>query len=180
MKKITIFTIFTLLFYLSNAQIWEDFNDGSLTNWGGDVDSFTVNSSFQLQLNANGAGQAYLSIPLVLPNLNEEWEWKFWIRENFAPSNNNYARFYLLSDRNNLLDTALHGYYLRFGENLSNDAVRLFRQQGSVHTLLCSATEGAIANSFDIWVRVTRSVSGEWVIYCRQRQFYIKRRNPLY
>ena len=166
MKKILLFTIFTLLFYLSNAQIWEDFNDGNFTNWGGDVDSFTVNSSFQLQLNANGAGQAYLSIPLVLTNLNEEREWKFWIRENFAPSNNNYARFYLLSDRNNLLDTALHGYYLRFGENLSNDAVRLFRQQGSVHTLLCSATEGAIANSFDIWVRVTRSVSGEWVIYC--------------
>ena len=162
-----LFIVFMLSFSFSNAQVWEDFNDTNLTNWVGDVDSFTVNSSSQLQLNAAAAGQVYLSTALHLPNLNsEEREWKFWIRENFAPSNNNYARFYLTADRSNLLDTALNGYYLNFGENLANDAVRLYCQQGGVHTLLCSATDGAIASSFDIWVRVTRSVSGEWVLYC--------------
>jgi len=166
MKKIILFISFTSLFLVSKAQVWEDFSSTNLTKWLGDVDSFTVNSSFQLQLNATAAGQVYLSTPLYLPNLAEEREWKFWIRETFSPSDNNRARFYLLSDRSNLLDTALHGYYLRFGENLSTDAVRLFRQQGNTHTLLCSATEGNIANSFAIYVKVTRSVSGEWVIYC--------------
>ena len=166
MQKNFIFIILLFIFSFSKAQVWEDFSDGNLTNWVGNVDSFIVNSSSQLQLNASAAGQAYLSTPLYLPNLNEDREWKFWIRENFAPSDNNRARFYLMADRSNLLDTALRGYYLRFGENLSADAVRLYRQQGRTHTLLCSGKDSAIASNFAIWVKVTRSVSGEWVLYC--------------
>ena len=167
MRKNSLFLLFIFLFSFSNAQIWENFNNGNLSNWFGNVDSFTVNSSFQLQLNANGAGQSYVSTPLQLTNLNEDREWKFWIRENFAPSNNNYARFYLLSNNSNLLDTNnLQGYYLRFGEGGSLDAVRLFRLQGGVSTLLCSALQGAIANNFAIRIRVKRTAGGEWILYC--------------
>ncbi|MDR1180610.1 MAG: lamin tail domain-containing protein, partial [Bacteroidales bacterium] len=169
MKRTILFIIYFSIFFLSKAQVWDDFNDGDLINnpaWSGNVDSFTVNLQSQLQLNASGAGQAYLSTTLYLSNVNEDMEWSFWIRENFSPSDNNYAKVYLTSDRNNLLDTGVQGYYLRFGESSNNDAVRLYRQQGGVHTLLCSATGGAIAGSFDIWVKVTRSALGEWVLYC--------------
>ena len=165
MKK-RIFILYFLPFCLF-GQVWDDFQDGTLKDfWIGDRDSFMVNSNYQLQLDAAVAGQAYLSTALQLSNLDEDREWSFWIRENFAPSANNRARFYLLSDRSNLLDTAARGYYLQFGESGSNTAVRLYRQQGRTHTLLCSATEGAINAAFDIRVKVIRFAEGEWVLYC--------------
>jgi len=168
MKHRTIY-FFAFIFFCSSvhAQIFDDFSDGDITQnptWLGDVDSFMVNTSSQLQLNATVVGRAYLSTPIQL--LSDDMEWRFWIRENFAPSDNNQVRFYLMADRQNLQDTALCGYYLRLGENLSNDAVRLFRQQGNTHTLLCSATDGAIASSFNICVKVNRTVAGEWILYC--------------
>ena len=168
MKYRKIYFFACMLFCASvQAQIFDDFSDGDITNnptWAGDVDSFTVNASSQLQLNATVAGKVYLSTPIQMSS--NDMEWRFWIRENFAPSDNNLARFYLMSDRQNLSDTGLYGYYLRFGENLSNDAVRLFRQQGNTHTLLCSATDGAISSSFNICVKVIRTIDGEWVLYC--------------
>jgi hypothetical protein len=167
MKQLLILITFLGFLFTLQAQIFDDFSDGDLTNnpvWLGDVDSFMVNSSFQLQLNTSVAGKSYLAAPLQFSG--NDMEWRFWIRENFAPSDNNLAKFYLMADRQNLLDTGVCGYYLRFGENLSNDAVRLFRQKGNTHTLLCSATEGAIASSFNICVKVIRTVDGEWILYC--------------
>ena len=169
MRKNVLFCVLISVFLLSEAQILEDFTNGSLANWNGNVDSFRINPSFQLQLNANGAGESYLSTALSFTEMNEDREWSFWIRESFAPSNNNYARFYLMSNRSNLLDTGVHGYYLRFGEAGSTDAVRLYCQQGGVHTLLCSATAGAIAASFDIRVKVIRSADGEWTLFCSDK-----------
>ncbi len=172
MKRIILLATFSSLFLVPKAQVWDDFNDGDLIEnpaWFGDRDSFMVNSSSQLQLNALGAGRAHLSTGLSLSNITEDMEWRFWIRESFSPSNNNYARFYLMSDRSNLLDTGLQGYYLKFGESLSNDAVRLYCQQGNTHTLLCSATEGAIAGNFDIHVKVIRSATGKWTLYCSDK-----------
>jgi len=166
-RDIFILFLFSLLFCIIpcfvHGQVWDDFNDGTLkTFWLGDRDSFMVNSNFQLQLNATVAGRAYLSAPMQL--LSEDMVWSFRIRENFAPSDNNLTRFYLMSDSTVLTDTALNGYYLRFGENLGNDAVRMFLQQGSKHTLICSATEGAIAAAFDIKIKITRTTDGIWTL----------------
>ena len=147
------------------GQVWDNFNDGTIKSfWLGDRDSFIVNSIYQLQLNATVAGKVYLSAPMSLPS--EETVWSFRIRENFAPSANNLGYFYLMSDKAVLTDSLINGYYLRFGENLSNDAVRLFRQQGRIatSTLICSSTEGAIAAAFDIKVKVTRSPAGHWTL----------------
>ena len=144
------------------GQVWDDFSDGTLKSfWQGDRDSFMVNSNFQLQLNAVVAGKVYLSAPMNL--LSEDMQWTFRIRENFAPSDNNLTRFYLMADQPVLTDP-LNGYYLRFGENLSSDAVRLYRQQGSNSVLICSAAEGAIAAAFDIRVKMTRSTVGTWTL----------------
>ena len=146
------------------GQVFDDFNDGTIKGfWLGDRDSFKVNSDFQLQLNAVAAGKVYLSAAMSLPS--EEMEWSFRIRENFAPSASNLGYFYLMSDKEVLTDTAINGYYLRFGEANSTDAVRLFRQQGKTATLICSSTEGAIANSFDVNVKVRRSPVGYWTLF---------------
>ncbi|MDR1878812.1 MAG: hypothetical protein LBQ64_04535, partial [Bacteroidales bacterium] len=107
-KRTVLFcAVFLCISFVCKAQLWDDFTDGDLTNnpvWLGNTDSFRVNSSFELQLNASAAGKAYLALPMSL--LNEDMEWRFWIRENFAPSANNFARFYLTSDREDLSDTA--------------------------------------------------------------------------
>ena len=146
------------------GQVWDDFNNGTMQSfWQGDRDSFLVNASYQLQLYTVVAGKVYLSAPMTLPS--EETQWSFRIRENFAPSDNNFARFYLMADQAVLTNPLLNGYYLQFGEALSNDAVRLFRQQGSTSTLLCSATEKAIAAAFDIKVKITRSPDGTWTLW---------------
>ena len=161
--KNLIFTLFIFPFF-SYGQVWDDFNDGTIkTFWLGDRDSFMVNSNYQLQLNATVAGRVYLSAPMDL--LSGDMLWSFRIRENFAPSDNNVARFYLMADQAVLTDPQINGYYLRFGENLSNDAVRLFRQQGNTHTLICSAAEGAIAAAFDIMIKIMRTPDGDWTLW---------------
>ncbi|MBL7884298.1 MAG: hypothetical protein JNL69_09525, partial [Bacteroidia bacterium] len=80
------------------------------------------------------------------------------------PSGSNYGRVYLVADQSNL-EGALNGYYLQFGEAGSLDAVELFRQTGLTSTSICRGTNGTIAASFAIGVKVTRNASGMWSLY---------------
>ncbi|MDR1792044.1 MAG: lamin tail domain-containing protein [Bacteroidales bacterium] len=149
------------------GQISDDFSDGELLNnptWLGNTDSFTVNSSFQLQLNASGAGSSYISTQL--PDLQGDIEWKFDIRQSFAPSANNLSRFYLLSNTSQLNDTALKGYYLNFGEAGSADAVRLYKQNGNKSEQLCSSAAALIAASFSLKIKVVYSLDSGWSLFC--------------
>ena len=150
----------------AQAQIQDDFSDRDLChnpNWQGDVDSFMVNSSLELQLKASGSGLAYLSTA-ANPVLND-MEWRFRIRLAFAPSANNYAVFYLSSDRKNPTDTNAETYYLQFGEKGSADAIRFYKQKNNNPQLLCSGKDSAIASAFDMGVKIIRSVAGEWQIF---------------
>ncbi|HQB47985.1 MAG TPA: hypothetical protein PK785_03880, partial [Bacteroidales bacterium] len=157
------FITFLVIPLFLSAQMYDDFSDGDFTAdppWYGDVDDFIVNSSFQLQLNAATAGISHLSTHY---EMNGETEWQFWIKMNFAPSDNNMARVYLASDKQSL-NGPLNGYFLRFGENLSNDAIELYRQNGETLTLICRGTDGLIANAFQLWLRIRRDVYGNWTI----------------
>ncbi|MCC6385444.1 MAG: lamin tail domain-containing protein [Bacteroidia bacterium] len=149
------------------AQLTDTFSDGDFTNnpaWSGDTGNFIINASYQLQLNALAAGISYLSTSGNSTSLDNS-EWQFFIRLNFPPSNNNYARVYLVSDQSNLKGS-LNGYYLQFGETGSNDAIELFRQSGYSSVSVARGTDGFIASSFAIRVKVTRDASGVWSIYC--------------
>ena len=129
MKKTLLF-LFLLPLSLF-AQVTDDFSDGDFTQnptWSGTTDKFTVNSSLQLQLNAEEAGTAYLALPVVEY---ESMEWQFWIREAFAPSGNNFTDVWLCADNADLTQ-ATQGYFLRFGEGGSNDAIELFRKDAKV------------------------------------------------
>lgn len=156
-------TLALLVPFLLMAQVYDDFGDGNFTAdpaWVGDVSDFGVNSSFQLQLNAAEAGTSHLVTQFAMDG---ETEWRFWIRLNFAPSDNNLARVYLASDQQNV-EGALNGYFLKFGENLSNDALELYRQNGETATLICRGTDGLIANAFQLWLRVRKVTAGNWSI----------------
>ncbi len=157
---------FSFISATASAQVVDNFSDGNFTVnpvWAGDSTEFKVNSAFQLQVNNTIAGASYLSTPSYTSSLNNT-EWSFYIKQYFAPSSSNYGRVYLASNQANL-EGALNGYYLQFGEALSNDAVELFRQTGTTSTSVCRGTNGQIAASFAISVRVTRDAVGSWKLY---------------
>ena len=122
-----------------------------------------VNAKHELQLNAVEAGAAYLSLPT--PQFKDDWEWVFYIRMPFAPSNNNFARVYLTANTTDLTSLFLKGYYLQFGENLAKDAIELFYQNGTTHTSICRGEEGAIASSFSLYVKVRYTEPNHWEIW---------------
>ncbi|MCC7302676.1 MAG: lamin tail domain-containing protein [Bacteroidia bacterium] len=155
-----LFLFYPLLF---SAQVNDAFSDGNFNAnpaWTGNDTDFTVNASFQLQLNSSGSDTSYLCTPTTYP-LNS-CEWNFWIRLNFSPSASNNARVYLVSDQQNL-QGPLNGYFLQFGEALSNDQVELFRQTGTTIQSVCRGTT-LIASAFAIRVKVQRDNSGLWTL----------------
>jgi len=145
------------------AQVTDDFSDGDFTQnptWSGTTEHYIVNSNHQLQLNAESEGSAYLALPI---NEYESMEWQFWIREAFAPSGNNYTDVWLSAD-NADLSQATQGYFLRFGEGGSSDAITLFRKDADGQQQICRGTEGAIAASFAVSVKVNCDREGNWML----------------
>ena len=119
--------LFIILPFIGMAQVTDDFSDGNFTenpSWTGTDSCFFVNNSFQLQSTATVAGTAYLSLT-VAPS--DEMEWRFWLRENFSPSSNNYAEVWLSADQRDFRQ-ASQGYFLRFGAKGSDDAIELYRK----------------------------------------------------
>ena len=161
MKK-SILLLFLLPFSLF-AQVTDDFSDGDFTQnpaWSGTVDKFIVNNNLQLQLNAEEAGTAYLSLPI---QEYETMEWQFWIREAFAPSGNNFTDVWICAD-NADLSQVTQGYFLRFGEAGSSDAIELFRKDANGQQSVCRGTEATIASSFSVSVKVNCDREGNWMI----------------
>ena len=157
------FLFLLLLPFSLFGQVVDDFSDGDFSNnpaWYGTADKFVVNNSFQIQLNADGEGAAFLSVPIVEY---ESMEWQFWIREAFAPSGNNYTEVWLSAD-NADLSQVTKGYYLRFGEAGAQDAIELFRKDADGQQSICRGTAGAIASSFAVAVKVTCDREGNWMI----------------
>jgi hypothetical protein len=157
--------LLTLLLFpiLLSSQVFDDFSDGDFTvnpAWVGDVNQFIVNSALQLQLESEVPDISHLVTGFQIQGYTE---WSFWIRLDFAPSDNNLARVYLASDQQNV-EGPVNGYFLKFGENLANDAIELYRQNGETVTLICRGTDGLIAAAFQLWVRVRLDMQGNWSI----------------
>jgi hypothetical protein len=152
-----------LLPYFLTAQVIDDFSDGDFTEnpvWQGNAEHFVVNDDLMLQLNSEGENTSVLTTAF---DAAAPMEWRFRIKLSFSPSTNNYARFYLSSD---VVDPALaqQAWFVQFGESGSTDAIELFRQDGASVTSICRGTEGLIANSFDLWMRVRVDEAGNWSI----------------
>ncbi|MDP4636513.1 MAG: lamin tail domain-containing protein [Crocinitomicaceae bacterium] len=161
-----IFFFFWLSVPFVNAQVLDDFADGEFSSnptWTGNSNVFIVNSSQQLQLNNVNAATSYLSIPHGLSNL-QNHEWHFWLKQNFSPSSSNFGKVYLSAD-NNDLNLVQNGYYLQFGEANATDAIRLFKLENGISTLLCSGMDGQIANSFTVGIKVVLTSSNVWELY---------------
>lgn len=158
------FLFFALIPFFLCAQVTDDFGDGDFTQnpaWTGSIQKFKVNDNFQLQLNDTAAGSAWLSTPAALMS---RTEWRFWLSMPYSPSANNYSRFYLMSDQEDL-SSDLNGYFLQLGESGSTDAIELFRQSGDALQGVCRGTDGLIATSFSLRIKVVRDGNGKWMVY---------------
>lgn len=152
-----------LLPFALMAQVTDDFADGDFTNnptWMGTDSIYVINNNLQLQLNATVGGTAYLSLPI---QEFQEMEWRFWIREAFSPSGNNYTDVFLCTDNADLTQVT-QGYFLRFGEGGSSDAITLFRKDADGEQSICRGTEATIAASFSVAVKVNCDREGNWTI----------------
>ena len=177
----TTLLLFLILPLWAFAQMVDDFSDGNFTanpTWMGTDSSFMVNNSFQLQSSATTAGEAWLATVIAseakqstvdecgllrrYAPRNDDKEWRFWIRESFSPSGNNYAEVWLAADISDL--THANGYFLRFGAAGSQDAIELYRKEGAMETLICKGADAAIANTFKVAVKVNRDREGHWTV----------------
>ena len=161
-----LWAVFILTHSILLAQISDDFSDGDFSanpTWGGITADYTVNGSFEVQLNSSIASISYLSTPHGLSTLDTK-EWSIWTRQSFSPSAGNFGRIYLTASSADL-STAPDGFYLQLGEGGSNDAVRLFKSDGGIDTELIAGTLGQIATSFAIGIRVVRDNAGNWSLY---------------
>ncbi len=118
-----------------------------------------MNAGGELQLAAPAAG---VSVLTVQGNIPDSAIWTLNFRLAFAPSDNNLLRIYLLADQPDL--PAANGYFLEIGEAGSLDAIRLFRQDAGVKTLLASGQPGLVATNPNIRLRIKRSSSGSWEV----------------
>ena len=144
------------------GQFNDNFDDGDFTvnpTWSGDVDKFTVNSDFELQLNDESAGSSMLYLPV---SISPDFTWKMDLEMNFDPSANNQSRVYLFLDN---LDPGLaNGYYFEIGENLAQDAIHFYRLDDGVATLLASCESGAVAQKpAQVSLKIDR-VEGLWTV----------------
>lgn len=138
------------------AQVYDDFSDGNLSTdpqWVGDTSLFRINENSQLQLNAEETGNAELFCEETINDFGDT-EWRFWLREAFAPSTKNFSDIYLCDN-----------YFVRFGEAGSNDVVELFRVDGDNNVSVCRGNDTFIASAFSAFFRVTRNQQGVWKIF---------------
>ena len=149
------------------AQITEDFSDGDFTNnpsWSGTLSDYVVNSDLTLQSNNSIATTSYLSIENNLNGSNDN-EWRFWVKQSFSPSSANFGRLFLSSDSEDL-NNCQNGFYVQLGESGSIDAIRLFKMSNGISTLLCTGVDGQIATSFEVNIKITRAINGDWKLFC--------------
>ncbi len=166
MMRIRIIIFFSILFNVSIAQVTEHFDDGDFTAnpvWSGNASLYNINVNKQLQSNGTtgtGGETSYLSTPSTMVS---NTEWSFWAKFNLSPSTQNYCRYYLVSDQQDLTGS-LNGYYIQLGGSTgSTDTISLYKQMGSSRVRIIAGRASTVGKSLNqVRVKVQRNNSGLW------------------
>lgn len=150
------------------AQFTDDFSGGTLSDdWLGDRDKFAI-SNEQLQLNdlepeSNNTSILYALAPTSIA---EATTWAIQLRCDFSPSASNFTAIYLAADQIPSSTGSWNGYFLKVGGiSGGDDALELYRRDGTTETLLIAGPAGAVATDpVMVSILVSRSASGEWVL----------------
>jgi len=167
--KITIICLFTLRLFVTHlaAQtviVDEDFSESAFPEsppWFGDTSDFEIFSESENQLLRLQAGQAGSTV-ITTSSEAAFGTWEFFIRQDFTPSNSNFAYVFLMSDRPDL-DGNVNGYAIRTGESGTPKRFRLFRfTDGNAQEILTGRTE---ITETDYRLRVERNMNGNWTLF---------------
>lgn len=127
--------------------------------WHGDVDKFSF-SSDTIRLNSPAeTAEAYIADTSSVV-FNAYWRCTF--RFDYAPSSSNYAKWYLMSDSENLTEK-LNGYYIRIGH--TNKNIALCRQSGSNSQVVAQGETNRINEPCTFTISALRSEAGVWQVY---------------
>ncbi len=142
-KRYFLFLLFGFMMNTAFSQLHLDFNDNNLHSvvWTGDINHFKINTSGQLQLSAPGAGESSIFTKYNKPK--DSIQVDLYFKMQFDPSNDNMAKIYLFLSKPS--EANADGYYLKLGENGSNDAIQLYKLTAGVPILMGSGVMGAIA-----------------------------------
>ncbi len=145
------------------AQLKLDFNSGNIADvkWEGSISNFKINAEGQLQLNATVAGESQIFTKFKVPP--DSIQVDLYFKLQFAPSNDNFGKIYIFTD--NINESLANGYYLRLGENGSNDAIQVWKLEKGVPALLGSGRMGGIsADPADARIQCKIYRDGLWVM----------------
>ena len=170
MRKPCLFTfLFALLVNIAVSQVRDSFSDGDFAKdpeWQGTLHLFCVTDKYVLQLCAESGGEAYLFTENQMLN---KTEWNFRVHLSFSPSTNNYLIVWLSADTL-APEHISSGYYLKFGEAGSNDAIELYYYADSTHTKILRGIEGNISSSFHKDIKVEND-DGNWTLFSKNIEY---------
>lgn len=155
--------MFICMWTISSGQLNLDFNNGNINtvNWEGNISSFKINASGQLQLSASSAGESSIFTKFKVPA--DSIMVDLYFKMPFAPSNSNFSKIYLFTD--NKTESKANGYYLKLGEDGANDAIQLWKLTNGKGVLLGSGRMGAIsADPAEARVRIKIYRNGLWLL----------------
>ena len=164
MKELLFIVSFIFSFNFVAAQFQDNFDDNSFPNdpdWFGDTNIYIVNAEGELQLMDIDAGDSFIYAPV---NTADSTTWEFRFRLEFNPSSSNRLKIFLSSDAPDL-EGDLNGYFLQIGQSGDEDALELWRQDGTNTSLILSGSADSVAIEPYAKVRVVRNDAGLWQLY---------------
>jgi hypothetical protein len=160
--------LFLLLFLpgITHAQFYDDFNDGNFSQplWMGDTASFTVVNSM-LQLTSSGSATSTLLYTRPQSG-NQEHEWSFRLKTAFAPSSQNYTRYYFFADSLSASNSSF-ALYLQIGETGSNDAPELKLINNGSTSVIARGINGSIAAAADLTYTLQCDSNYYWSLWTK-------------
>jgi hypothetical protein len=159
-------TLILLLLFFCHAgfsQIIDDFSDGNFNEnpkWNGsnsDGDFKIINNRLRSE-SIKSSGNFYLSTANTLA-LNCYWE--FWVNLQFSTSSLNYVDIYLISDKADLQNAMINGYFIRIGN--TEDEISLYKRSGSAgsSTRIIDGINASVGSSNNtVKIRVSRNHLG--------------------
>lgn len=142
------------------VTIDEDFGDGDYTtnpSWTDSESKHIVNGSNLLQLDAPEVTEKAV---ISTASSAAYGEWETLINLRFNPSGSNLAKFYILSDTQNMKGD-VNGYFIMIGD--TEEEISLYRQDGATTTKIIDGADGLIdANPVNVRIKATRDLDGNW------------------
>lgn len=159
-----LFYILLLLSVSSYAQFEEQFTDGGFNinpHWDTLSPSFiVVNQVLNLQGVSNSGKAAIVTADTVA----KSGEWSIYVRLGFAPTDSDNVKIVLISDDQELRGD-FNGYFVKIGQNGSNDGLDFYRKDGSNEVLVKSLLSGQFATGADGNLKVRKNNLGKWYFY---------------